>query len=473
MLTAVDPFDAATENDTAWYVTALTAEPPTHHCGMDFCKIMQPRLRRGCYPRGAERNPTSATQSRKALVSHENLKPVSTGFPIKLMPVREHVAIGVVDMENLLHMVNDPMKVEQEAARDARAGNEQDGYARMRAEVQRVIGTAASTKFKNIASYADYISDGLTGEFGDAWSVPPVTLWCQRPLVIEPDGSAYLPIRDGLIAIDGETQITAMHKIKKSPSAFEMKEFDFAGVMVAFEVYHGISTLSARQIFHDRNLKGVPVDKSLALSMDMRDFATSVAQALVDGTAVIVNGEEVPLAKLILTGKRQVGAKSAEWMTLSGLRTLVVTTILGKAGIHAASGDVEVDDLPEGTDMKAVKRETVEKLSAILQEYAEAFQAKSAITSPAVLAGLGATIHRSTSWCVSDRLPDDQGLAAVLSYIRWERDLSFWGGIAAKETGKGVSWAGGARDSGHKVYEAINNPNSPVGMKIRGLVRQP
>ena len=97
------------------------------------------------------------------------------------MPVRENVAIGVVDMENLLYIVNDPMKVEQEAARDAKSGHELDGYARMRAEVQRVIGTAASPKSKNIASYADYISDGLSGEFGDAWSVPPVTLWCQRP----------------------------------------------------------------------------------------------------------------------------------------------------------------------------------------------------------------------------------------------------------------------------------------------------
>ncbi|WP_330183822.1 hypothetical protein OHB26_09455 [Nocardia sp. NBC_01503] len=398
---------------------------------------------------------------------------MSTGLPIKLMPVRENVAIGVVDIENLLYMVNDPVTVEQEAARDAKAGHEQPGYARMRAEVQRVIGTTASSKSKNIGSYADYIRDGLTGEFGDAWSVPPVTLWCPRPLVIEPDGSAYLPIRDGLIAIDGETQITAMHRIKKSPSAFDMKEFNFAEVTVAFEVYHGISTLSARQIFHDRNLKGVPVDKSLALSMDMRDFATNVTQALVDGTTVTVDEEETPLANFILTGKRQVSAKSTEWMTLSGLRTLVVTTILGKAGIHAASGDVEIDDLPEGTDMKVVKRETVEKLSAIFQEYAGEFQAKSAITSPAVLAGLGATIHRSTSWCASERLPEGESLDSVLSYIRWERDLAFWGGIAAKETAKGVSWAGGARDSGHKVYEAINNRDSEVGLKIRGLVRQP
>lgn len=400
-------------------------------------------------------------------MSREKLKPVSTGFPIQLMPVREHVAIGVVDIENLLYMVNDPMKVEKDAARDAKAGAEQDGYARLRADVQRVIGTAASPKSKNIASYATYISDGLSGDFGEAWSVPPVTLWCPRPLVIEPSGSAFLPIRDGLIAIDGETQITALHRIKKAPSTYGLTEFDFDSALVAFEVYHGISTLAARQIFHDRNLKGVPVDKSLALSMDMRDFATGVTQALVDGTVVEIDGEEIPLGKLILTGKRQVGPKSVEWTTLSALRTLVVTTILGKPGIHATSGDVESDDLPEGIDLKAVKRETVEALSVILQDFADEFDAKSAISSPAVLAGLGATIHRSMSWCLGDKLDGDE-LEMLLADINWDRELKYWGGIAAKETGRGVSWAGGARDSGHKVYEAINNPDSEPGRQIRG-----
>ncbi|WP_320067581.1 DNA sulfur modification protein DndB [Micromonospora sp. RTGN7] len=406
-------------------------------------------------------------------MSNEALKPITTGFPIIVMQVRDHVAIGIVDIENLLHMVNDPAKVEQEAARDTKARQEVDGYARMRAEVQRVIGTAASPKSKNITSYADYIAEGLTGALDDAWSIPPVTLWSPRPLEIQPDGKAFLPIRDGLIAIDGETQITALHRIKKQSSLFGLRDFDFAGAMVAFELYHGISTLSARQIFHDRNLKGVPVDKSLALSMDMRDFATSVTQALVDSTTVIVDGEETALGDLILTGKRQVGPKSREWMTLSGLRTLVVTTILGKAGIHAASGDVESSNLPEGTDMKAVKHETVERLSALLKEYADQFHAKSAITSPAVLAGLGASVHRSMPWCTTDKLTEEKDLANLLFNIRWEREAMFWGGIAAKETGKGVSWAGGARDSGHKVYEAINNLNSDIGLKIRGLTRQP
>ncbi|MFD8470651.1 DNA sulfur modification protein DndB [Streptomyces globisporus] len=398
------------------------------------------------------------------------LKPVTTGFPVKLTVVRETLAIGTLDIENLLHMVNDPVKVERDAVKDAKAGQEPDEYAKLRAMVQRMIGTAASPKAKNIGSYADYIADGLRGDLGHAWSVPPITLWCPRPLDIQEDRSAFFPIRDGLIAIDGETQITAMHRIKKNPGAFQLGDFDFDGAMIAFEVYHGISPLAARQIFHDRNLKGAPVDKSLAMSMDMRDFATSVTQMLVDSTTVAVDSVETPLAKLILTGKRQVSPSAPEWFTLSGLRTLVVTTILGKTGIHAASGDVEASDIPGEPDPKTVKRETVELLADFLRDNAYLFETKTAITAPAVLAGLGALLHRETTWN-KEPLPFGQSTEDLLKDVQWKREAAYWGGIAAKVNSKNVvSWAGGARDSGHKVYEALSNPISTAGQQVRGLL---
>ncbi|MGW7314596.1 DNA sulfur modification protein DndB [Streptomyces sp. NPDC054854] len=400
------------------------------------------------------------------------LKPITNGLPIDLMVIRDTLVIGRLDIENLTNLVNDPMEVEEVAARDVKAGREPDDYARMRAEVQRLIGTPRSPKGQNVVSYADYIAAGLKGEYGNAWSIPPVTLWCRRPLTIDPaTGASYLPIRNGLIAIDGETQVTALHRIKKYAGTYGLKDFDFEGAMIAFEVYHGISVLEARQIFHDRNLKGAPVDKSLALSMDMRDFATTITQMLVDNTAVTHEGEERPLGDFIITGKRQVNSKAREWMTLSGLRTLVVTTILGKPGIHAASGDVDPDDIKDA-EPNAVKRETVEALSAIIRDHAELFHAKTAITAPAVLAGLGATVHRQMSWS-KETLPAGQTVRGLLEDVRWEREADYWGGVAAKVNDKGtVSWAGGARDSGHKVYEALNNPASEVGRQIRGLPYQ-
>lgn len=399
------------------------------------------------------------------------MKPVTTGFPLRLTPLRGTVAIGTLDVENMLHMVNDPVRVEQEAARDRKAGHVQDDYSRLREMVQRLVGTASSSKAKNIASYADYLAAGLLGDLGNAWSAPPVTLWSPRPLEIDQEtGNAHFPIRDGLIAIDGETQITALHRIKKNPGAFNLGDFDFGTVLIAFEVYHGISALEARQIFHDRNNKGAPVDKSLAMSMDMRDFGTTVTQQLVDSTTVTIAEEEVPLARLVLAGKRQVGPTAKEWFTLQGLRTLAVTTMLGRSGIQAASADVDIKDI-EGDptpESSAVRRETVEILSKFLRDNADLFNGKTAITAPAVLAALGALLHRETSWA-KDPMPEGQTVENLLKDVKWQREASYWSGVAAKPNAKGgLNWGGGARDSGHKVYEALSNPTSEVGKQVRG-----
>ncbi|MFE6744618.1 DNA sulfur modification protein DndB [Kitasatospora purpeofusca] len=401
-------------------------------------------------------------------------KPVTTGFPIQLSVVREGVMVNaVIDGENLLYLVNDPAKVEEDAKRAVKAGYEIDPYARLRAEVQRPIGTAGSKKAKNVGEYADYIAAGLRGDFDSAWSVPQITLWSPRPLSRDENGMWHLPIRDGLIALDAETQVTALHRIKKHPAAYDLEDFDFGELKLSIEIFHGISVMAARQIFHDRNLKGVPVDKSLAMSMDGRDFGTTVTRKLMESLTVPFGEGTAPLSSLILTGKRQVSDKAAEWMTMSVLRTLISTAMLGKAGIHAASTGIEYEDIPTDInngrpEQAVVQRELMETVGDFLQQNAELFHAKTAITAPAVVAGLGATMNRTMSWS-ADPMPEGVTLDALLENVQWEREAKYWSGIAAKLTHTGkVSWAGGARDSGHKVYDALNNPDSDTGMQIRG-----
>ncbi|MFI2210147.1 DNA sulfur modification protein DndB [Streptomyces sp. NPDC020141] len=403
------------------------------------------------------------------------LKPVTTGLPADLREIRKGVmANGVIDCENLLAIVNDPQEVEDAAKRAQKAGQPIGEYARTRAEIQRLLGTAGSKKAKNVGEYADYIAAGLRGDYDDAWSLPQITLWSPRPLVISEDGSSALPIKDGLYALDSETQVTAWHRIKRNPAAYDLGEdFDFGAIPLSFEIFHGISIMAARQIFHDRNMKGVPVDKSLAMSMDGRDFGTTVTRKLMESLKVPDGETTVPLSSLILTGKRQVSDKAAEWMTMSVLRTLVATTMLGKAGIHAASTGIEHEDIPadEGGDRPdklVVQREVMETVGAFLQENAALFHAKTAVTAPAVVAGLGATMNRTMSWS-ADPLPEWITLERLLEGVEWEREAKYWGGIAAKVTDRGVvSWAGGARDSGHKVYDALNHPESAAGKQIRG-----
>ncbi|MER5783418.1 DNA sulfur modification protein DndB [Streptomyces mobaraensis] len=397
--------------------------------------------------------------------------PVTTGLPVKVMKVGTTKAIGTIDLENFLAIVEDPENVERHA--NGKGGDQDlDDYAEMRAQVQRLIGSKGSAKAKNILAYAIYLANGLLGKRGPAWSVPPVTLWCPRPLTIDSDGNTHLPISKVLIAIDGETQLTAWHRLRKHRKDFKLQDIRFSDVTIAFEIYHGLSPVQARQIFHDRNLKGVPVDKSLALSMDAWDLATKIARELVEVATVTVGGEDRRLQDFIEIGKRQIGPNSAKWMTLSGVRTMVVTALLGKSGIARTSDDVHLENLPEkaaAMDEAVVVRETVEALAGLIHTFSEQFATRTAITSPAVLAGLGATIHHSLSWA-EEQHPDVLGL---LREVRWQRDAQVWGGVCATvKTNGTVTWGGGAKDSGYKTYEALSDRTSPVGKKVRGLPYQ-
>ncbi|MFD7032442.1 DNA sulfur modification protein DndB [Streptomyces sp. NPDC059917] len=396
------------------------------------------------------------------------LEPIRTGLPVTVMEVRPKLAIGVLDWESALAIVHDPQLVELSASGRVDLGLGE--YGQLRSQVQRLIGGAGTSKAKNITSYAEYIARGIRGDLGDGWSVPPLTWWCPRPLSIGRGGKTFLPLRDLIIAVDAETQVSAMHRVRKNHREFGLEGFDFSQVNVAFEIFHGVSTSHARQIFHDRNLKGVPVDKSLALSMDSRDLATSVTRALVDDTVVTLRGEKIRLADYVLTGKRQIGSTAREWVTLSAVRTLVVTTLLGRSGIQSTSGAVALDDLPGEYGEGEVVHAVTSLLGGVVDRFAAEFAGRSAITAPAVLAGLGATLHRAVPWAAEGGPVEGEAVIEGLSDVRWERSARFWGGIAATERSDGkVTWGGGAKDSGYKVFEALTRPDSGAGRKIRGL----
>ncbi|MFD5414068.1 hypothetical protein OG749_15170 [Streptomyces nojiriensis] len=400
--------------------------------------------------------------------------PVRTGLPVTVMEVRPQLAIGVLDWESVLAIVHDPRLVELSMSGRVDLGLGE--YGELRNQVQRLIGTGGTAKAKNIGSYAEYLAGGIKGKFGHGWSVPPLTLWCPRPLAIDKSGKTHLPLRDLIIAVDAETQIAAMHRVRKGYREYGLEGFDFSQVNTAFEIFHGVSTSDARQIFHDRNLKGVPVDKSLALSMDSRDLATAVTRELVAGTMVNVKGEMLPFSKFVLSSRRQIGKTATEWVTLSALRTLVVTTLLGKSGIQSTSGGVSASDLTEELTEQQVHREVSTLLVEVIDRFVVELSERQAIATPAVLAGLGAALHHAMPWAASgtENPLDREGVMRLLDDVRWERDARYWGGVAATVRSDGkVTWGGGAKDSGYKVYEALTRPDSRVGRRVRGLPELP
>lgn len=392
--------------------------------------------------------------------------PSNEGITVSAIPFRDNAAVGVMSWRTLTTLVPDPVREETYGAR--RAERRLREYAALRASVQRLL--KGTSKGKNVKPYASYIAHGVRGDLGDAWSTPPLCLWSARPLTLN-DGANTATLVPGVpvVAIDAETQVAAMHEIWNDPDSYEIEDELLDRLQVAFEIYWDISTPDARQIFHDRNLRGVPVAKTLALSMDQRDFGTTIAQQVLKRTEVDVHGVTTPLATFVNTAKRQLGQKDQEWITLSALRSLAVTTLLGRGGIEATSGSLEASDLPQGLDQKSAIEEVAEIITSIVVRFTDAFADRSAITSPAVLAGIGVAAHRTTSWSTDRPHLSRDELLGLLSDICWDREPKYWEGVAAKRTARGtLSFAGGAKDSGHRVCDAILNPETENGKMIRG-----
>ncbi|WP_404868236.1 hypothetical protein ACI1MP_08585 [Kitasatospora griseola] len=397
------------------------------------------------------------------------------GIPLTVVPFREDAVIGTMSLATLVRLVPSPRQEEDPRALKAASGHGRR-HAELRATVQR---TLKSQKGKNIPAYAEYIAAGILGKHGSAWSTPPITLWHVdeiaamsdelvpgsglRTLTVAPDAM--------VIAIDGETQTTAWHDIYQDPESFGLSYAELGRrVRIPFELYLGISPADARQIFYDRNVKGVDVAKNLAMSMDQRDLATRLAYAVGERMEVESEGRRMPFGRLVNAGKRQLTTTDEEVVTLSALRALIVTTVFGSKGVQYSATNVREGDLPSVTDSDEVEAVVVRLVSRLIGERFPDFARRSAITAPAVMAGLGIVLHRATPWCDPGEAMGYETVERLLGDVRWEREPAYWDGICASvgSTGR-LNFSGGVKDSAGRVAGALLAPHSEAGRKIRGL----
>lgn len=401
------------------------------------------------------------------------------GITLPVMPFRPTAVVGTIGLPTLLQLVHSPKREE-----DPRAMKYQDGatrrHAEIRALVQRMI--KSTQKGKNVPEYAEYIASGIKGELGEGWSTPPVTLWIPSDdgpesvqvgdkELVDGTGIRNITILSGtpVVAIDGETQVTALHELYDSPETYGLSYGTLRIVRLPFELYWNLPVEDARQVFYDRNVKGVPVAKNLAMSMDQRDLGTQLAHRISATFTVPHEGNKVEFSKLVQARKRQLGKTDPEVITLSGLRALVVTTMFGRNGIQMTSASVDESDLPDGVKADEAQEEVTKLVRSALMELYPHFVARDAVSTPAVLAGIGVAAHQALSWADGDTISQEKFLE-LLADIQWERKATYWDGIAGKGTGNGdaISFAGGVKDSGGRVADAILYPNTQSGRKIRG-----
>ncbi|MEV0137920.1 DNA sulfur modification protein DndB [Streptomyces globisporus] len=410
------------------------------------------------------------------------------GVTVPAMIVRPGVAVTTVELFSLVQTVPDPRK-EEGKKNLAQAGALLKAHAEIRLLVQR---TLAGAKGKNANEYADYIAAGLRGDLLNGWSTPPVTIWIPSQTdgtptatateVAEAAGSGlyevFIPVGAHEVPIDGETQCTALHQIVSDPESYGLTIEQLRHVRVPVELYWDLSVEQARQVFHDRNVKGITVDKNLAMSMDQRDLGTQLAHKIADRVKIPTADGIVPLSSLVQSQRRQLAASDDKLITLSGLRALVTTALLGRSGIAKTSATVTESTLnTETVSAEEQKERVVSLLSEVLTKLAPELAKGpkgTALNAPAILTGLGVAVHHATEWADSDQITVE-ALMGMVTSVKWDRSAQYWDGVGGKalvNEGEvtGVSFAGGAKDSGGRVAEAILYPSTELGRKIRGIV---
>ncbi|MEV4508105.1 DNA sulfur modification protein DndB [Dactylosporangium sp. NPDC049525] len=338
--------------------------------------------------------------------------------------------------------------------------------ADVRSKVQRSVTNA---KKANVASYGQYILEGFRQERKD-WDVPTMPLFREQALELYalPDGKGIgflLKPGDFLVNTDGETQRLAWAWASSRESAIDQ-------VKVAVTIVHGKPVGWARQVFHDFNLLGVRPNVAIGISMDSSDFATRIARELEERSSVL-------RGRVMQTG-RQLGRNSPELVTVSALRSAVVTSLLGRPGLSLGAKPVaeKLGRVDENAVAAAVMDVWLPLLEMLQPEFLH--RNETVVSSPVIMAALGAMVHhalpnppRSLQTPALSR----QAILDKLSDVCWNKEAkrpgkdaySPWEGVAGKTAPSGIFSIGGIKEYGHAVIEALSDETSDGGRKIRLL----
>jgi hypothetical protein len=396
----------------------------------------------------------------------------SEGQAIVVVPVNENEAVATMKVGQLLQLVPDPQKAEN--PKEVEGDPTLRAYAEVRKEVQRAVQGA---KAKNAIAYGRYIVEGLSDQ--RPWIVPPITLY--HPLLLVsvrmPNGqpALVLPYGDFLVAIDGETQrIAWQYAALEYPPA--------VGQRVKVIIHHGKSSTVARQGFYDLNTREVKPNAAVAIAMDSMDIATKITRRLMEESVILEGGSRVNLQR------RQLRRSDPELVTISGLRTGIVTTILGAPGLQIGSRPVEpTHPALEGVDQEVLADAVVEVWTAMLEELESELtperRAVSVVSAPSILAGLGVLAHHAVpkpprreavnSWTSEEVVNHLRGINWDRTYAAGHREdgtivkASPWEGVAGKFTPSGSFSVGGPKEVGYAVADALENPGDDAGRQIR------
>jgi hypothetical protein len=376
----------------------------------------------------------------------------SRGMHIKGTPLTDTSLLAVTNFDQLQTVTRHPADLQPKAritGYDAEAIAEE-------AEIHELIQRALSgNKKANVGRYSTYIEEVVQGRRTGV--LPPIHLWSPAGLdVITLEGVQYAVVPNGerLLAIDGETQLTAHYELRRRATAETRSahgRFPLAAV-----IHHGIPVETARLYFHDLNVLAVRPNTSLGLSMNSADPVMQVVSA-VEARVGFVNGRVERMA-------RQLAKTSPKVITVQTLRQMVVNVAKGIAGVQYGARPVPIEgvDLQELTDVAATWFnhffDTFSREVADRDEFL-------AGSSP-VLAAVGALGNLVLSAPAHQRADLQEQLLSTLREVDWRKG-PHWQGIAGRFSPKGVFTVSGTKEVGYAVFNVLADSHNPNYRAVR------
>lgn len=377
---------------------------------------------------------------------------LSAGIYVKGLPVSDTAFVAVTKFGQIQATMRDPRTFANQKAWTFDPDLEDE--AAIHDLVQRAL---TGSKKANVPKYAQYIEDVVMGRISGV--LPPIHgVAFEKLEVVHSGGTQYavIPVGRRLMALDGETQLTA-HFTLASGAEPELKRAhsEFPLTMV---IHHGISVEAARQFFHDLNVLAVRPNTSLSLAMDERDPLSQLVG-------------ELEAAIPFLTGRvdrqaRQLSKKSSKVLTFGALRQAVINLVYGMSGIQYGSRPVPVEDV----DLGQVKAVATDWLKAYFDEFAAEVvdREKTLAGSAPVLAAVGAMGSQILKATPADRGRLRDMLIADLKRVDWSKGQP-WAGVAGKFTARGTFAVGGTKEVAYAIYNVLTDPDNPGYMRIRSV----
>lgn len=376
----------------------------------------------------------------------------SLGVHVKGIPMTETSFLAVTNFNQLQAITRHPADLQPSArvtGYDSEAIAEE---AQMHELIQRAL---TGNKKTNVGRYSVYIEEVVQGARDGV--LPPVHLWSLADLDVVPLQDvqyAVVPNGQRLLAIDGETQLTAHYELRRRAEP-ETREAHGKYPLAAI-IHHGISVEKARQYFHDLNVLAVRPNTSLGLSMNSADPVMQVVGD-VERRVGFVNGRVERMA-------RQLPKNSPKVITMQALRQMVVNVAKGIAGVQYGARPVPTD----GIDLQDVTEVAVAWLDQFFGAFhrevsdREAYLASSGVVLSAVGA-MGNAILSAPDW---ERAATSERLLNSLRDVDWHKG-EHWQGIAGRFTPKGVFSVSGTKEVGYAVFNALADPANPSYATVR------